>query len=74
MQTDFREDLAEIRNWQHQHGLDDDVRFKEINEKLDSILEVMSAFRMGGRGVMWVCGLIIALGTMIVLGMQILHK
>ena len=60
--------------WMKEHEDADNMRFNEINGKLDSILEVMQAFKLGGRGVMWLFGLVIAIGTTIVLGMQILHK
>lgn len=60
--------------WMMNHEEADNKRFDEINEKLDSILEVMSAFKLGGKGVMGLFGFLIAIGTVIALTMQILHK
>ena len=64
-------EYAQIDAKLQRHFEDDDVRFKEINEKLDSILEVMSAFKMGGRGVAWFIGFLVACGSLVLLVMKI---
>lgn len=71
---DVAEHIASIRDALHTHSLEDDVRFKEINEKLDSILEVMSAFKLGWKGLMGVGALIVMIGTIITIGMRLIGK
>ena len=62
----------EIKKDIQKHTMEDNVRFAEINHKLDSILEVMSAFRLGGKGVAWIIGVLVGLGSLIIIIMQIL--
>lgn len=57
--------------WMIDHEASDNAHFKDIGEKLDSILEIVNTFKLGGRGVMWVLGFIIAIGSIIALTMRI---
>lgn len=54
----------------------DDFR-KEMNSHMEQIkpyLEAASAFKLGTVGVKWIGGFLIAIGTIIVLAMQIFHR
>jgi len=66
--------MEEKPQWMIEHEAADAAAFKAINEKLDTVIEIVTAFKLGGRGVMWVLGLFIAIGTLIALAMQIFHK
>ena len=70
--------LAEKPQWMVEHEASDNKQFAEaaqrdkvMNEKLDSILEIVSAFKLGGRGVAWIIGFLVGIGTLIVLVMKI---
>lgn len=60
--------------WMRDHEIEDNRRFTSIDEKLDSLLEIASAFRLGGQGVAWIVGILVGIGTIVVLIMQIFHK
>lgn len=67
-------DMEHKPQWALDHELDDNRRFAEINSKLDSILEIVSAFKLGGRGVAWTIGLLVGIGSLIVIVMKIAGK
>jgi len=68
--VDLKETLAEIRDWQHQHGLEDAVAFKDrpTKEEMkqivhDALVEFFSSYgRIGYKTIITVASLVIAMG------------